>query len=270
MTELRVGTSTFVADGWENGFYPPGMRSIDYLSFYAKQFDTVELNYTFNQIPEPTTVKRWYRSTPPQFIFAAKIPRTITHEKVLVDCDGDLQEFLKAMEPLADKLGPLLFAFSRFDERKFRNGTEFLNLLKPFLRKLPRDHKFAVEIKNRNWLDGSFVEVLRQHNVALALIDHVNVPRPWEMRKPADLITADFLYVRWVGDLDSIEVQTKTWNKVVIDRRKDLTNWIEFIRRYIRPNSYAYANNSYSGYAPGTVKLFWDLAKEKRIDFRHQ
>src|SRR5882757_2687582 len=147
--EIHVGTSAFTATGWEDSFYPKGMKPADYLSHYATKFDTVELDNTFYRTPAISTVQGWNAKTPPGFIFAAKVPQVITHEKVLVDCEDDLNHFLKTMDALGDKLGPLLFQFGYFNKSKFKSGVEFLALLKPFLKKLPKDYKFAIEIRNK-------------------------------------------------------------------------------------------------------------------------
>ena len=200
MAELRIGTSAFTAEGWEGTFYPKGIAAREQLSYYATQFDTVELDNTFYRTPAISTVRGWYAKTPPGFIFAAKVPQVITHEKVLVDCEEDLKHFLESMDELREKLGPLLFQFGYFNKAKFKSGAEFLARLKPFLKKLPSGYKFAVEIRNKYWLDARFAETLREHGVALALIDQSWMPRPWEMKEKFDLITADFTYVRWLGD----------------------------------------------------------------------
>src|SRR4029077_9789377 len=109
--EIRLGTPAFTAAGWEEAFYPSGMRPAEYLSYYATQFDTVELDNTFYRTPAISTVKGWYAKTPPGFLFTAKVPQPITHEKALVGCDEDFHLFLKAMDCLGEKLGPLLFQF---------------------------------------------------------------------------------------------------------------------------------------------------------------
>jgi uncharacterized protein YecE (DUF72 family) len=75
MADIRVGTSAFTAAGWAGSFYPKGMKSTDYLSFYATRFDAVELDNTFYATPAITTVKNWYAKTPPSFLFAAKVPQ---------------------------------------------------------------------------------------------------------------------------------------------------------------------------------------------------
>jgi len=154
MTDIRIGTSAFTAEGWVGSFYPERMQARDFLSYYAKKFNTVELDNTFYRTPALSTVLGWNLKTPPGFIFAAKIPQVITHEKVLVDCEDDLKHFLKTMDGLGSKLGPLLFQFSYFNKSAFKSQAEFLSRLKPFLKKLPKGYKFAVEIRNKNWLDA--------------------------------------------------------------------------------------------------------------------
>src|SRR6266849_11150270 len=116
MAEIHIGTSAFTAAGWEGSFYPKGMKPADYLCFYATKFDTVELDNTFYRTPSLSTVEGWNLKTPPGFIFAAKVPQVITHEKVLVDSEDDLKHFLKTMDALGDKLAPLLFQFGYFNK----------------------------------------------------------------------------------------------------------------------------------------------------------
>jgi uncharacterized protein YecE (DUF72 family) len=92
---------------------------------------------------------------------------------------------------------------------------------------LPKEHKFAVEIRNQDWLVPKLADVLREHGVALTLIDQGWMPRPWEMKDKFDLITADFTYVRWLGDRKGIEELTTTWDKVIVDRQGDLSEWVQ-------------------------------------------
>jgi uncharacterized protein YecE (DUF72 family) len=268
MTEIKIGTSAFTAEGWSGSFYPAELQARDYLSYYATQFPAVELDNTFYRTPAPSTVQGWAEKTPKGFVFAAKVPQAITHEKVLVDCEEDLNHFVKTMDALGDKLGPLLFQFGYFNRTKFKSQAEFLALLKLFLKKLPKGHKFAVEIRNKSWMDPRYVDLLRENGVALALIDQSWVPRPWEMTAKFDLATADFAYVRWLGDRKGIEEQTKTWDKPVIDRKSDLQHWVEVFRSLTKNSTvlkiFAFANNHYAGHGPATVKMFCDLWEPKK------
>ena len=175
---ILLGTSAFTAKGWEGSFYPRGMQSRDYLSYYATQFATVEVDSTFYGCPSARTVSNWGARTPDDFIFSVKVPQIITHEKALVDCNSEFEEFVRRMDILGPKLGPMVFQFPVFDKWKFPKQDSFLAVLAPFLKKLPGDHTFAVEIRNKKWLDAKFADMLREHNVALALTDTSFVPRP--------------------------------------------------------------------------------------------
>jgi uncharacterized protein YecE (DUF72 family) len=258
---LYLGTSAFTAAGWQGSFYPPGMQSREFLTHYATKFRTVEVDSTFYGTPSVSTVTAWNEKTPDDFVFAAKVPQVITHEKVLVDCDAEFEEFIGRMKLLGEKLGPLVFQFPHFDQLQFKSASEFLPRLRSFLQKL-RDIplKFVIEIRNRQWLDERFADALRDYKVALALTDTSFLPRPWEIKEKFDLVTADFVYVRWLGNRKEIEKQTMTWDKTIIDRSQDLKNWAELFRQFMRRELkiYAYANNHYAGNGPGTVKLFWD------------
>jgi uncharacterized protein YecE (DUF72 family) len=202
---IILGTSSFTATGWSGSFYPKGLKPADYLSYYAQHFDTVEIDSTFYAIPNVSVVRSWDAKTPQGFLFAAKVPQEITHEKVLKNCDEEFKTFLTTMETLGEKLGPLLFQFGKFDKYAFKSLDDFLARLIPFVKKLPKEHKFAVEIRNRDWLVPKFADVLREHGVALTLIDPGWMPRPWEMKDKFDLITSDFTYVRWLGGPKRIE-----------------------------------------------------------------
>jgi uncharacterized protein YecE (DUF72 family) len=261
MPPLYIGTSAFTAAGWEGTFYPEGTQPADYLTFYATRFNSVEVDSTFYRSPSASTVRGWAGKTPEGFIFAAKVPQVITHEKVLVDCDAEFQQFIEVMDILGEKLGPLLFQFGYFNRTVFRGLNDFLARLRPFLKKLPRDHNFAVEIRNKNWLVPQFIETLRERGVALALIDQSWMPRPAQWFEKFDPITADFTYVRWLGDRKGIEERTKVWNEVIVDRSHELAEWAEILGKVHerKIQIYAYANNHYAGYAPATVEMFQDL-----------
>ena len=222
MTEFRIGTSAFTAAGWEKAFYPEGMKAADYLSYYATKFNTVEVDSTFYRTPSVATVNGWNRKTPTGFLLAAKIPQVITHEKILQDCDEDLKHYLETMDLMGDKLGPLLFQFGYFNRDAFEGGGDFMARLEPFLKKLPKGYKFALEIRNKNWLSKSFFDLLREYNVAYALIDQAWMPRVSEIFEKFDPITADFAYMRLLGDRKGIEQKTKVWDKVIVDRSREL------------------------------------------------
>jgi uncharacterized protein YecE (DUF72 family) len=184
---------------------------------------------------------------------------------VLLDCEAEFDEFIGRMELLREKLGPLLLQFPYFDRYAFTSVAEFLARLRFFLKRARGifPGELAVEIRNKGWLDARFADALREYNVALVLNDTSFVPQPWEMKEHFDLITADFLYVRWLGDRKGIEKQTKTWDKIIVDRQEDLRRWVEVLRGLVMDKRIrkilAYANNHYAGHGPSTIQQFWEL-----------
>jgi uncharacterized protein YecE (DUF72 family) len=197
--------------------------------------------------------------TPEGFIFSVKVPQLITHEKVLVGCDADLKQFLDTMHILGKKLGPIVFQFPFFNRSIFRDRHEFLDRLIPFLKKLPEAHRFAIEVRNGAWLDAEFANLLRGHKIALVLQDRSRMPSPAELK--FDPITAEWTYIRWLGDRKGIEEQATTWDKTVVDRATELRGWVDYCYQIKKRGVmiYAYANNHYAGHAPATIEQFRNL-----------
>jgi uncharacterized protein YecE (DUF72 family) len=267
--DVLIGTSAFTASGWAGSFYPAGMKSSEYLSYYASKFKTVEIDSTYYGTPLPSTVETWYRKTPSDFIFSAKIPQMVTHEKALLNCEPEFDEFVETMGLLKEKLGPLLFQFPHFSKYAFNGPEEFLRRLRSFLKRAGEmsSIRFAVEIRNEPWLNSRLTDLLGEYKVALALTDTSFMPRPWEYKEKFDRITTDFTYVRWLGNRKRIEEITATWDKLIIDRTDDLTKWAELFRQFISKHVkvYTYANNHYAGNGPKTISLFSKLLAASKV-----
>jgi len=129
----------------------------------------------------------------------------------------------------------------------------------PFLKKLPADHKFGIEIRNRPWLDAEFANLLRDHQIALVLQDRSWMPNPLELQ--FDPITAGWTYIRWLGDRKQIEALTMTWDKAVMDRTSELSSWVDFCYQIMKQgvSVYAYANNHFQGNGPVTIAKFLEI-----------
>jgi len=258
---LRIGASSWSAPSWEGPFYPKGTPVADCLPFYATHFDTVEIDATFYRTPSERMVDAWRERTPAGFLFAAKVPQLITHEKMLQGCREEMDEFLRVMQRLGDKLGPLLLQFRYFKRTELAEPGPFLDRLEAFLATLPESIRFAVEIRNKHFLIPRLLDILSRRRVALALIDH-----PWFyqidtlMARPG-ILTADFAYLRWLGDRYRIEEQTRSWDHLIVDRRREMEHWIRAIRRMLENSRsvYGYFNNHYAGYAVGSIRLFHEM-----------
>ncbi len=256
-----MGTSSWSSQDWVGSFYPRGTPPAGFLAEYAVHYDTVEVDSTFYRVPSASMVKNWARRTPPGFTFAVKVPQTITHEKVLADCDHELKEFLGVIDLLGEKLGPVLFQFPYFNRKAFARPEDFLARLEPFLLKLPSGHKFVVEVRNKGWLSERLLDILRKRKIALALLDHPWMPTITQLAEKLDPITAEFTYIRWLGDRKGIEEKTKEWDQVIVNREPEMESWVPAIRRLLQRRLivYGYFNNHYAGFAPGSISLFYEV-----------
>jgi uncharacterized protein YecE (DUF72 family) len=149
--------------------------------------------------------------------------------------------------------------------KQFLSSEQFILRIDSFLNKSLRNGcKFAIEIRNKEWLTPWFADRLREHNVALVLQDQWWMPRPGVLLETFDPITADFVFILWQGDHKGIQKRTKLWNKTVFDRTAELRTWVDFCsktqKRGIR--QYISADNHFAGNAPATVELFRSLCHE--------
>lgn len=221
---------------WRGGFYPQDLPAKQYLAEYSKHFNTVEVDNTFYRIPSPDTILNWKNQTPPVFEFAAKFPRIITHIKKLENCEQQTAAFLRAVSALGDKSGPLLLQFPK------EFGVEHAESLSSFLLALPKRHRYAVEIRNKNWLGEKLYRILRDNSVALALVD-----QPFMSK--VDIVIGNFVYVRWEGDRTKVDGEL---GKVQVDRTGDIEAWAKKISSFLSTGMdvFGYFSKYYSGHPP--------------------
>lgn len=267
MGALRYGTSSWSEKAWVGPFYPAGTKPGEYLSCYATQFDTVEADNTYYAVPSPSLVQGWVDKTPDDFIMSAKFPRSIVHcgagprpdgSKVLMaeHVRSDTEEFLANISILGARCGPLVLQFPYFNKDAFGHWGEFLERLDPFLEELPKNFRYGVEIRNKWWLREELLSVLRRHNVALVLSELPYMPHPAELSKRMDIFTADFNFVRLIGDRKKTEAACEKFDRVALDKSANLLHWANFLRPAVMgaTETFAYANNHYAGFGPGTIR----------------
>ena len=270
-SRVRFGTSSYSSKDWVGTFYPKGTAPADFLRAYAEHFDTVEVDATYYAIPSIKTVEDWAQKTPAGFSLAAKFPRSIVHggEDAKPNPDSILlpdstypirDKFLEVMSRMGGHLGPLVLQFPYFSKEIFPNSGDFQDRLDRFLSDLPKNFQYGVEIRNRSWLTSDFASLCRSHGAALVLADYAWMPHGDEVMERIDSITADFSYVRLIGNRKEIEAITTTWKKEVIDRDERLDRWAAVLRRIAAQgiNVFVYVNNHYAGHAPATVRRLQD------------
>jgi uncharacterized protein YecE (DUF72 family) len=261
---FRFGTSSWSAKSWLGSFYPTGTAQKDFLPCYSQVFNTVEADVTYYRIPSPSMVDGWKRRTPEHFTLSAKMPRAIVHAGEGPNPDPDriliydhvqriTDEFLGVMGRLGKRLGPLVLQFPYFNKRTFAEPGPFMERLDAYLSRLPLDQRFAVEIRNKSWVNAEFLDLLRKHQVAFVWLDLAYMPHPQDIE--LDLVTADFSYTRLIGDRKAIDAMTDSFDKTVIDQGPGLQRWADFLNRVARdvPESFVYANNHYAGHGPATT-----------------
>ncbi len=155
---------------WVGRLFPAGTRTTDFLARYAEVFNTVEGNTTFYALPSADTVARWRDQVPSEFRFCFKFPRTITHDRLLVDCAAEVSEFLDRIAPLGDTLGTL------FLQLPPRFGPGQVTRLGEFLAALPKDFHYGVEVRDEVFFHAGpatteLVELLTARGVDLVTMD---------------------------------------------------------------------------------------------------
>ena len=244
---LYLGTSGWSYSDWEGTLYPKALPSGSRLAEYVKRYATVEIDSTFYGTPRRSTVQKWREISPEGFLFAAKFPQEVTHERKLVDSEVEAESFVRTMAELGDRLGPLLLQLPP----SFAVGG--MGVLEDFLKRLPDGFRYAVEVRHRSWLGSDLPEMLRERGAALTLIDYPRMPRMEEA-------TADFSYIRWLGDRREFPSGHTHPKK---ERKDDLLWWSDLVGRFLEEGRvvFAYANNHYQNHSPSTLDRFLEMRR---------
>ncbi len=238
---IHIGTSGWSYKDWVGPFYPQGTKAADYLPLYARKYNTVEIDSTFYGIPRQSTVEKWFDISPDGFIFSPKVPQEITHEYRLKECDQIWAKYLDTMKILGPKLGPVVLQF----DYKFRFDAH-CEILEQFLDKHAGEAGICVEIRNKDWHQDRFYEMLKKYNVALVLNDLYYMPRVVK-------ITSDFAYIRLLGNRKQIP---DDFSHARVNRDRDIDWWARWIQDFLEEELevYVYSNNRYQGHAPATLE----------------
>ena len=242
---IHVGTQGWNYDDWVGPFYPVNTRPPDYLAVYSRAFETVEVDSTFYGIPAPTTFQGWAEKTPPGFIFSLKMPQEVTHEQRLRDSTGASREFFESIRALGPKLGPILVQLGPgFEPAELPAFVDFIG-------KAPTDLRLAVEFRHRGWITEGVLALLRERNIALAIVEGRWIPRR-TMLNLAHRPTADFVYMRWMGPhRDLVD-----YSRVQVDRSREIDLWTEVMLEMSSQvkDVFCYVANTFTGHSPATLR----------------
>jgi len=236
--QVRIGTSGWTYPHWVGPYYPARTSQSAMLSCYARDFDSVEVNHSFYRMPLPHMLRVCRETTPPDFVFAVKVHRYLTHRLRLQGVEQAVLNFVRRVALLGPKLGPLLLQFPetfRCDPPRLR---AFLELLPPRLR-------FAFEFRHLSWFTEEVYAALRAHGAGLVLADTPDYPA---VEEP----TADFVYARLHGG----EVLYRSPYTV-----PQLEQWRDRIRGWCAEGRdvYVYFDNDFLAFAPDNAKRLRDM-----------
>lgn len=224
-------------------FYPPGLDPGEWLEFYSRHFNTVEINATFYRLPFPGMVESWARRAPKGFLYAVKGNRRITHLKRLRGVEEEVARFFERIEALVPHLGVFLWQLPP----RFPADVE---LLEGFLQGLPPAFRHAVEFRDPSWLAEEVLVCLRRHRVAQVGVSSLRMPPEMEL-------TADFAYLRFHGLSGGFAHDYTT---------TELRPWAERAAAVLADGGdvFAYFNNDARCRAPKNAREFRELVETLR------
>jgi uncharacterized protein YecE (DUF72 family) len=192
--KVFIGCTGWSMKEWTGKLYPKGAKSNQFLHFYSRQFDTIELNTTHYRIPAPGTVRSWYEQTPDGFRFCPKIPQSISHSTDFASGTDRLPLFCEAIQGLGEKLGPSFFQLPPY----FDAGRK--ELLFRLFDRLPRQFPFAFEFRHTSWFDDGRVfeevcEEMQERGIGTVITDVAGRRDVLHQR-----LTAPFVLIRFVGN----------------------------------------------------------------------
>ncbi len=253
---IRLGTSGFSYDDWVGPFYPADLPKRDWLGFYAREFDTVELNVTYYRVPDQRTVAGWVERTPPDFLFAVKAHGGLTHERVEPDFTG----FVEAMAPLraGGKLACILAQFP-YAFGPTQENWDYLHTLREGLADLP----VVVEFRQRGWVREETYARLADMQLGTCCVDEPDLAglMPGDARR-----TSPLGYVRFHGrNAEKWWNHKQAWERYDYSyRQEELAEWVPRLRLIERGAEVVlvYANNHYRSQSVDAVRKLRDLLGE--------
>ena len=278
MPELRIGTCSWKYESWKGIVYS-GTSGGNFLSEYAEKFDTVEVDQWFwslhaaerVSLPDPAVVLDYADSVPPDFRFSIKVPNSVTLTHFYRKTKSDLlvpnphflskkifRDFLKRIEPLGKKTGPLIFQFEYLNKMKMPSQKAFQEVFGEFIRECPAGYRYGLEIRNPNYLNGEFFSFLDENGLHPVFLQGYYMPPVFDMVEKNGGLIRDLAVIRLHGpDREGIEERTgKVWDRIVDPKDEELERVAGTVKGLLARDVSVYlnVNNHYEGSAPLTIE----------------
>jgi uncharacterized protein YecE (DUF72 family) len=247
---ILIGTSGFSYKDWVGPVYPEGLPKQEWLAYYAREFRTNELNFSYYRIPEARTLERMADKVPEGFLFAIKAYRGITHERE--EPEADMREFTVALAPLidAEKFACVLAQFPHSFHADQANW-EYLKRVREGFADLP----VVVEFRSREWINERTFDELRELDFGFCCVDQ---PRFKSLVPPVAVATGPVAYVRFHGrNYDKWWRHDEAWERYDYSYSdEELEEWLPRIRQLDEESglTLVYMNNHWQGQAVGTAR----------------
>jgi len=253
---IRLGTSGFSYNDWVGSFYPHDLPRREWLSYYAREFDTLELNVTYYRIPEKRTVAGWVARTPEAFLFAVKAFGGLTHERK----DPDFAGFVESLAPL-EAAGKLACVLAQFPHSfaPTRDNWEYLERLSEGL----AGQRVVVEFRQRSWVREETFHRLRRLGLGYCCVDE---PALEGLMPPEARATGPVGYVRFHGrNAEKWWEHDQAWQRYDYTYREpELREWIPRLRLLEEETEVVlvYANNHYRSQSVDTLRMLRSMLSE--------
>jgi uncharacterized protein YecE (DUF72 family) len=239
--KVRIGCSGWSYKDWAGPFYSTNLPAGEYLKFYSKVFDCVEIDSSFYRIPNQFMISKWKAATPDGFVFSPKLPRKITHENKLVNFESTLTYFYSVIGKLAPKLGPICVQLppSIKVEKHMALMEKFIDAFNP-------KFQHAIEFRHKSWFNPEVYKLLEDHKVAMV----------WSLNQyletPSD-VTTKFVYLRMVGERD-----ITNFGETQKERKVEMETWAGNLEKKKEEfdKGYVFFNNHFAGFGPESVNEF--------------
>lgn len=243
MDNLFIGTSGWTYDHWRGVFYPENLAKAKWFSYYASQFNAVEINATFYRTFKDQTYINWRDKAPEGFRYVLKAPKLITHRKYLENVAGDIQAFERSVQLLEDKLGLILLQLAP--------GTPYdIPRLRTAISAFRDPRKIAIEFRHKKWMTEDTLQLLQEYEVTYCNPDS---PRCYL----TEILTSSCGYLRLHG--------RKHWYSHNYSEQElhEIAEMVQNLSALGAENIYIFFNNDFEGFAPKNASLLAQILAAK-------
>ncbi|MFX1573887.1 MAG: DUF72 domain-containing protein [Promethearchaeota archaeon] len=255
MVQIKIGTAGWDYKDWIGSFYPKRLKRSQFLEFYSKYFEIVEINSSFYNLPSQEIVKTWNERVPESFCFIVKVWQKISHNLNDPDLDSYLTEFLHRFKPLNEKILGFLIQFPPW----FKFSKEHLLKLSSLIKFFPLKNKIIIELRDNSWFKPEILsKFINSEQIILGTTYMPNLI-------PYYMPDQKYYYIRLIGDRE-----LTVFNRIQRDQKSALENLDQNIQTLIKSSKiyeiFIIVNNHFQGMAPESVN---ELKKKWALSYRN-